>query len=566
MSASTTIRGTIAIEGASKQRVTLTANRIKLALALGLVLFAIIGGRLIQLGLTPRDNVVAAMAESVLTASRPAILDRNGRELAIDLFAPSLYAEPRNIVDIDEAVDKISSVLPDLDRKWLREKLDGKEGFVWLQREMTPSQREKILSLGLPGVDFLTETRRYYPGGPVAGQILGYANIDNVGIAGIEQTLDTMGVAELQDVGLARGRTLEPVNLSVDLRVQYAMYAELTDAMVRYKAIAAAGVMLDVQTGEVMAMVSLPDFDPNNFVTAAEEGRFNRITAGKFELGSVFKSVSIAAALDSGRVAITDRFDARVPVRFGRFTITDFYGKNRILSVPEVYKYSSNIGTIRIMQTLGKERYREFLTTIGMDGKPPIELPERTASAIPHEFSDVGAATAAFGHGLSVTPLHLAAAYAALVNGGTYLPPTIFPRTALEVRRLGRRVISAGTSDQLRYLMRLNALEGSGRKASVEGYRVGGKTGTADKVVDGTYSSEKTLSTFASVFPMDAPRYAMIIMVDEPQRENPQSGTTAAWNAGATSGRIIARVAPMLGVMPDFDPALDAALVPAVLR
>jgi len=533
MSDQTVIGGTIALEGASKQRVTLTANRIRLALGLGLLLFAIIAGRLIQLGLAPRTDVVAAMAQSVLTASRPAILDRNGRELAIDLFAPSLYAEPRNIVDVDEAVDEISQVLPDLDRAWLRDRLDGKEGFVWLEREMTPAQREKILALGLPGVDFLTETRRFYPGGPVAGQILGYANIDNVGIAGIEKTLDTQGLATLQDVGLARGRVLEPVRLSVDLRVQYAMYAELTDAMERYKAIAAAGVLLDVRTGEVMAMVSLPDFDPNNFVTAAEEGRFNRITAGKFELGSVFKAVSIAAALDSGRVSITDQFDARVPVRFGRFTITDFYGKNRVLSVPEVFKYSSNIGTIRIMQALGKERYRAFLTTIGMDGKPPIELPERTPSAIPHEFSDVGAATAAFGHGLSVTPLHLAAAYGALVNGGVYLPPTLFARSSLDVRQLGRRVISERTSDLMRYLLRLNAIEGSGRKASVDGYRVGGKTGTADKVVDGKYSTDKTLATFASVFPMEAPKYAMIIMVDEPQRENPESGRTAAWNAGA---------------------------------
>ena len=384
----------------------------------------------------------------------------------------------------------------------------------------------------------------------------------------MEKDMDDEGVALLQSIGLARGNELEPVNLSIDLRVQHVMHEVLTDALTRYKAIAAAGVMMDIKTGEVLGLVSLPDFDPNNPVTALEKDRFNRVTSGIYELGSTFKTVTMAAALDSGKVRLTDSFDARFGVRFGRFTIDDFHGKHRILTVPEIYKYSSNIGTIHVMQTLGKDDFRAFLTKVGFDKPVPFELPERRQPTVPPKFSEIVAATASFGHGLSISPLHMARAIAGFVNNGNMPKPTLYKRSVEDAAKDYIKVISPETSERIRYLMRLNALEGSGTRMNkfAAGYRAGGKTGTAEKVVKGRYDSSKTLAVFASAFPLDNPRYAMVVLVDEPHNENEQSGHTAGWNAGEATGRIVQRVAPMLGISPDFNQVLDQELVPPEIR
>ena len=426
------------------------------------------------------------------------------------------------------------------------------------------------MRLGIPGIDFITESKRFYPGMSEASHILGSTNIDNQGIAGIERHMDGEAVALLQELGLARGNALAPVELSVDMRVQHVMHEQVVDAMTRYQAIAAAGVMMDITTGEIIALASVPDFDPNDPASALVKDSFNRITAGIFEPGSIFKTVTMAGALDSGSVRITDQFDARYGVRFGRFTIDDFHGKHRVLSLPEVYKYSSNIGTIRIMQAMGKENYRSFLSTMGFDQRVPFELPEMRLPSVPKEFSEVGAATASFGHGLSVSPLHMVTAYAAFVNGGNYIAPTLYRRPLAEAQALYRPVLKPSTSQEIRYLMRLNAI-GSGGSGSYMnklalGYRVGGKTGTAEKVVDGRYSSSKVTNFFGSAFPLENPRYAMVIMVDEPKSEGPTFGTTAGFNAGMVTGRIVQRVAPMLGIAPDFAPLLDETLVPPQLQ
>jgi cell division protein FtsI (penicillin-binding protein 3) len=559
---------TIALDGARKVRGNLTQNRIRwmvLALVLG---FGLVGGRLVQLGMVVPDSTIEGQARDVITATRPPILDRNGLEMAVDIRVPSLYAEPRRIIDVEEAVRALRTVLPDLDEDWLRTRLTGDKGFVWVQRELSPAMQEKVMRLGIPGIDFITESKRFYPGMTEASHILGSTNIDNQGIAGIERHMDGEDVALLQELGLARGNALTPVELSVDMRVQHVMHEQLADALIRYQAVAAAGVMMDVHTGEVIALASLPDFDPNEPASALVKDSFNRITAGIFEPGSIFKTVTMAGALDSGMVSVTDQFDARFGIRFGRFTIDDFHGKHRILSLPEVYKYSSNVGTIRIMQAMGKDNYRAFLSRMGFDQRVPFELPEMRLPSVPKELSEVGAATASFGHGLSVSPLHMVTAYAAFVNGGNYIAPTLYRRDQAEAELLYRRVLQPATSEAIRYLLRLHALEGSRsqmNKASL-GYRVGGKTGTAEKVVDGRYSSNVVTNFFGSAFPMDNPRYAMIIMVDEPEAENPQSGTTAGWNAGAVTGRIVQRVAPMLGIAPDFSEVLDQNLVPQALR
>ncbi|ODT68772.1 MAG: cell division protein [Pelagibacterium sp. SCN 63-23] len=559
---------TIALDGARKQRGNLTQARIRWMILAVLLGFGLVGGRLVQLGMVETDQSIEGQTRDAIMASRPPILDRNGLEMAVDIRVPSLYAEPRRIIDVEEAVRKLRTVLPDLSETWLRNRLSGDKGFVWVQRELTPAIQEQVMRLGIPGIDFITESKRFYPGMNEAAHILGSTNVDNQGIAGIERHMDSESIALLQELGLARGNALTPVELSVDMRVQHVMHDQLMDSMNRYQAIAAAGVMMDIYTGEIVALASVPDFNPNEPASALVKDTFNRITSGIFEPGSIFKTVTIAGALDSGNVRITDEFDARYGIRFGRYTIDDYYGKHRILTLPEVYKYSSNIGTIRIMQAMGKDNFRAFLSRMKFDERVDFELPEMRVPTVPKDLSEVGAATASFGHGLSVSPLHMVTAYAAFVNGGNYIAPTLYKRDRSEAEALYERVISPQTSDNMRYLMRLNALEGSGAQTNklAQGYRSGGKTGTAEKVVDGRYSSSKVTNFFASAFPLDNPRYAMVIMVDEPQRENPQSGTTAAWNAGNVSGRIIQRVAPMLGIAPDFSEIIDQQIVPPALR
>ncbi|HEX4298547.1 MAG TPA: penicillin-binding protein 2 [Devosia sp.] len=558
----------IAVDGARKLRGHLTRLRIRWVILILLAMFAAVAGRLIQLGMVVKENTIEGRALDLITATRPPLLDRNGLELAVDIRVPSLYAEPRRIIDVDEAAQGIHSVLPDLSVDWLRQKLSGDKGFVWIKRELTPAIEDKIMDLGIPGLDFLTESKRFYPVGREAAHIVGGVNIDNQGIAGMEKAVDDQDVALLQQVGLARGNNLTPVDLSIDLRVQHVMHDVLADALTRYQASAAAGAMMDIKTGEILGLVSLPDFDPNQPGSALQTGSFNRMTAGIYELGSTMKSVTIAGALDSGKVKITDSFDARYGVRFGRFTITDFHGKNRILSLPEVYKYSSNVGAIHIMQQWGKENYRAFLTKMGFDTVEPLELPEKRMPVVPKVFSDIVAATAAFGHGLSVSPIAMLRAMGAFANGGVMVLPTMYKTSLEDAEKSYQQVVSPATSTKMLYLMRLNAVEGSGSRMNMlaAGYRPGGKTGTAEKVVNGRYDTSKVLSLFASVFPIDKPRYAMMILVDDPHTEPGQGGHTAGWNAGEATGRIIAQVAPMLGISPDFDPMLDTNLVPPELR
>jgi cell division protein FtsI (penicillin-binding protein 3) len=564
----------ILLDGGRVSRGNLTKARIRWVIVALLLVFAIVAGRLIQLGATITDATIEGVARDVITATRPALLDRNGLEMAVDIRVPSLFAEPRRIVDVEEAVTKLRTVLPDLDEAWLRTKLTGDKGFVWIERELTPAIEEKIFQLGIPGLDFVTESKRFYPSGREASHILGGVNIDNQGTMGIEKHMDDEDLALLQSLGIARDQALTPVSLSIDLRVQHAMYEQLADSLTRYQAVAASGVMLDIKTGEVLGMVSLPDYDPNDpgSINAEYRGlknqRFNRITSGIYELGSTMKTVTMAAALDSGKVHLSDTFDARFGVRFGRFTIDDFHGKHRILSVPEIYKYSSNIGTIHVMQALGKDDFRAFMTKIGFDQEVPFELPEMRMPKLPAKFSDIVAATASFGHGISISPLHMAQAYAGFVNGGYMVPVTMMKRSEEEAAKLGKQIISPETSKEIRSLMRLNALEGSGTRMNMyaNGYRVGGKTGTAEKVIKGRYATGTNLNVFASGFPLDNPRYVMVIVIDEPKRESPTTGTTAGWNAGEVTGRIVARVAPMLGISPDFSQVLDDELVPPAIR
>ena len=536
-------------------------GRIRFMAVVFLAAFMAVIGRLVMFGVADTSASASVNGNASTATSRPDIVDRNGEILATDIKMASLYAEPRNILDPDEATELLTGVLPDLDAVALRQRLSTNAGFAWIKREITPSEQRRIHALGIPGVGFLTENRRFYPGGPTAAHLVCLVNVDNQGIAGLEKYIDDAWLADLHAAGFARGRELEPVRLSVDLRVQHIVRDELVGAMERYDAIAATAIVLDVHTGEVIAMASLPDFDPNNPVDALKPDRLNRMSAGAYELGSVFKSFTFAMALDSGAVSMSDRIDATSAIRVGRFTINDFHGKHRVLTVPEVFIYSSNIGSARMALKVGGERQQEYLRRFGLLTRLETELPEVARPIVPAKWSELTSMTVAFGHGLAVTPLATAVADAALVNGGLLHAPTFLPRTRAEAERLAVRVIHPETSDQLRYLLRLNSEKGSGRRAEVPGYRVGGKTGTAEKVENGRYSANKRLNSFFAAFPMDDPQYAILVVLDEPKAEKQGGGTTAAANAAPTVAAIIRRAAALLGVEPRNDDEVSALLV-----
>lgn len=529
-------------------------RRVAFAMAGFALLYGILAARLVTLGFEAEARNISHMkpADSV-AAARPDIVDRNGEILATDIKTASLYAEPRRIIDPDEAAEKLMSVLPDLNPVKTRRQLASDAGFIWLKREITPRQRAAIHNLGIPGVGFLSENRRFYPGGPTASHIVGHVNVDNEGIAGIENFIDGLGLADLHEAGFALERGLEPVRLSVDLRVQHALRDELARAIERYTAIAGVGIVMDVRTGEVLGMSSLPDYDPNEPATSLDKNRLNRASVGVYEMGSTFKMFTTAMALDSGLVSLTDSFDATKPLRVSSFTIHDFHGKGRWLTVPEIFIYSSNIGTARMAMTVGIDGQKAFLEKMGLLSTLKTELPEAGAPIPPQKWSTLSSMTISFGHGISVSPLQTAVAAAALVNGGYYIPPTFMPRTERQAGELAHRVVKSETSDAMRSLMRLNVQKGSGRNADVPGYFVGGKTGTAEKVVNGRYSSNKRRNVFLSAFPMDDPRYLVLVLLDEPNPEKPGISATAGRNAAPTVAGIVRRIAPMLGIQPRLD-------------
>ena len=529
--------------------------RLGLAIVAFAALYGVIGLRLIMFAsVSDGHGARRSVGQDAVATARPDILDRNGEIIATDVKTPSLFAEPRKLIDVDEAVELLTAVLPDLDTTEVRERLSSKRGFVWLKREITPKQQQEIHRLGIPGIGFLTENKRVYPNGPVVSHEIGHVNIDNQGIAGIEKWLDGQGLAALHMAGLATDRLQRPVNLAVDLRVQFALRDELVKAREKFKAKAAAGLIVAVNTGEIVGMVSEPDYDPNTPRDANDPTRINRLTTGVYEMGSTFKVFTVAMALDSGRVNLNSSFDTRASLRYGRFTIHDDHPMNRMLSVPEIFTYSSNIGAARMALSLGPEYHKAFLKKMGQLDRLRTELPESAEPIVPKRWGELNTVTIAFGHGLSVAPLQAVMGVAATMNGGLLIPPTFLKRSREEALKLAKQVIKPETSQKMRYLMRLNAEKGTGTKANVNGYYIGGKTGTAEKVINGRYSKHKLLTDFMAVLPADNPRYLILIMLDEPQPTPETHGfATAGWNAGPTAAKVIARVAPLLDIEPRFD-------------
>jgi cell division protein FtsI (penicillin-binding protein 3) len=544
-----------ALYGRDVNREVKAKARLGLAILAFAGIYGVIALRLVMFAaVSDGHGARRSVGQDALATARPDILDRNGMILATDVKTPSLYAEPRKLIDVDEAEELLTAVLPDLDTKETRERLSSKRGFVWLKREITPMQQQEIHRLGIPGVGFLTENKRIYPNGPVVSHVMGHVDIDNKGIAGIEKWLDGQGLAALHMAGLATDRLQRPVQLALDLRVQFALRDELIAAREKFKAIAASGVILNVNTGEVVAMVSEPDYDPNNPREANDPTRINRLTTGVYEMGSTFKALTVAMALDSGKATLASTFDATHPLQYGRFAIHDYEPMHRFLSVPEIFTYSSNIGAARMALAVGVEGHQAFLRKMGQLDRLRTELPESAEPIVPKHWGELNTVTIAFGHGLSVAPLQAVMGVAATVNGGLLIPPTFLKRSETDAKALAKQVLKPETSREMRYLMRLNAEKGTATKANVAGYYIGGKTGTAEKVVNGRYSKHKLLTDFMAVLPADKPKYLMMIMLDEPQATPETHGfATAGWNAAPTAAKVIARIGPLLDLEPRFD-------------
>jgi cell division protein FtsI (penicillin-binding protein 3) len=542
--------------------------RVGLAIVAFIGVYSIIALRLVMFGIVAdRSAPHRVIVDDAVATARPDILDRNGEVLATDVRVPSLYGEPRRIIDCDEATELLTADLPDLDASEVRGRLCSKRGFVWLKRDITPVQEKEIYRQGLPGIGFLNENKRDYPDGDEVSHVLGRVDIDNKGIAGIEKWLDNQGLAALHMAGLATNRLQKPVVLALDLRVQHALRDELVDAREKFRALAAAGLVLNVNTGEIVAMVSEPDYDPNKPLNPRDPKLINRLTTGVYEMGSTYKAFTVAMALDSGKVTLNSSFDARAPLHMGRFAIHDFEAQNRILTVPEIFTYSSNIGAARMALLLGSGAQQAFLRKMGQLDRLHTELPESAEPILPRRWSDLTTATIAFGHGLSVAPLQAVMGVAAIMNGGILIPPTFLKRSEADARALGKRVIKPATSELMRYLMRLNVEKGTARKADVPGYYIGGKTGTADKVINGRYSKSKVLTDFMAILPADHPRYLLLIMLDEPKATPETHGfTTSGWNAVPVGARVVRRIAPLLGIEPRMDLPPADQLILASLR
>ena len=526
-------------------------SAVVVKLAGATVLFPLASRRLEHMARLP-DPTPAGEAPSATQAAavpdpsphaRAQITDRNGEILAISLPTAGLYANPREMMDTDDAAAKLKRIIPRLDLDVVRARLASEKQFVYLARNISPREQLEVNNLGIPGIYFQGTERRRYPQGRVAAHAIGNVDVDAHGVAGVERAFD----ARLRD-------DPAPLRLSLDVRVQGVVRDELMKSMTEFHAIGACGIVMDVRTGEVIAMVSLPDFDANKPGEATPDQRFNRAVTGMYEPGSTFKLQTAAMSLDSGAGHLWNSYDAGHDIKIGRFTIQDFQGKHRALFFPEVIAYSSNLGAARMAVAVGAERQQSWLRSMGMFTRVGIELPEQGQPIVQPfaNWKEIATMTVGFGHGIAVSPLHVVRGTAALANGGYVLKPTILAVDPAAAREAGTRVMQPHTSDTIRKLMRLVVTDGYGKPADVPGYFVGGKTGTAEKNTGHGYKKHSNISAFMSVFPMNQPKYAVYFMLDEPKGNASTGGYSTAGAVSAPgAGRVISRIAPMLGLMPE---------------
>jgi cell division protein FtsI (penicillin-binding protein 3) len=525
--------------------------------------FLVVGLRMGALASSvPEEPRVAASGNPII-GQRADIVDRNGRILATNLETHSLYAQIPDMVDPERAAIELAAIFPELDADDLLKDFTGERRFLWIRRQISPEQMQAVHDIGDPGLLFGPREMRLYPNGSVAAHILGGASYGRegvhsaevIGVAGIERAFDDF----LRDPG-NEGRPLE---LSIDLTVQAASERVLQGGMMLMSAKGAASVLMDVRTGEIISMVSLPDFDPNDRPQVLLEGDqsdsplFNRAVQGVYELGSTFKIFAVAQAIDLGLIDATTMIDTRGPLQWGRHRIRDFHDYGAQLSATEVIVQSSNIGTARIAMMIGIQRQRDFLDSLGLLAATPVELSEAHSGAplLPPNWSELSTMTISYGHGLATSPLHLAAAYSSIVNGGTLVRPTLLRQ---DRPQFGPRILSENVSRIAVDMLRAVVTSGTASFGEVPGYQVGGKTGTADKPREsgGGYYDDKVIATFASVFPADDPQYVLIVTLDEPTVDAlGEARRTAGWTAVPVAAEMIRRVAPLLGMRPDVETA-----------
>jgi cell division protein FtsI (penicillin-binding protein 3) len=547
----------------TRKRILKGQNRIRLLGLTYVAFFAIIGAQLVRLtAIEPVEGEAKRIAREIDRVPRPDIVDRNGVVLATDIAVASLFADPRKILDVEEAVELIATTLPDVDAAELRKKFTQPgRAFVWIKRQVSPEERDAVYNLGIPGVAYVNERKRVYPQGRLTSHTVGYVDVDTKGIAGIEKYLDNAGA--IYTASLAEpGRPMSaPAQMSIDIRVQHALADEIGRAITKFKAVAGGGIVMDIETGEIIALVSLPDFNPNAESKSFGKDQQNRMLSGVYELGSVIKAVTFAMAFDYGVINMNSRYDARYPLVIGSARINDFHAQRRVLTVPEIFTNSSNIGTAKMALDVGIENHKAFLERVGLLDRLVTEVPETARPLLPKKWGKLVSATAAFGHGFAVQPLQGLSVVTGILNNGKMVPPTFMRRSKEEADVLAKDIVKPAVSKNMRELFRLNATDGSASKADVPGYRIGGKTGTAEKVVRGRYSKDHRLASFIGAFPMENPRYAILVMLDEPKPLPETYGfATSGWNAVPTAGSIIARIAPLLGVDPQLTDADRAKL------
>ncbi len=530
------------IEGFGKQALETGRNRLLVTAAVIAIAFAGIGARLVDLtviGQSEQDDRASLTTQPPPLVSRADIVDRNGVVLASSLPTASLYADPSEVIDSEDAARKIAGVFPDVDADRLAKHLSGDGRFIWVKRNLTPEQQLEANRLGLPGFDFIEEERRIYPHGPLNAHVLGATDIDGNGVSGVEAYFDQR-----------LRQSANPLSLSLDVRVQSILRAELSAAVQEFKALGGAGVVFDVRTGETIALVSLPDFDPNDRSTYVGEARFNRATKGVYEMGSTFKLFTAAMALDTGTVDMQGGYDATQPIRIARFTISDFHPEKRWLSLPEIIVHSSNIGAAKMAVDVGGAGQQAYLKKFGLMRDAALELPEIGHPLTPSTWREINTMTISYGHGIAVTPVQLTAAIGSLVNGGMLRPATLLKHED-GAPVAGERILSQETSDKMRQLMRLVVAKGTGKKADAPGYFVGGKTGTAEKQFGGAYRKKALMSSFVGAFPIQDPRYVVFVMIDEPVgNKRTFNYATGGWVAAPVVKRVVSQIGPLLGIVP----------------
>lgn len=513
-----------------------------------LTLFLVIALKGLSVALSGGAPVTVGSNSSEEPVRRADILDRNGNILSTSVLVHSVFADPRAIGDPELIADELRSVFPDLDRDTIVTRLSRTDrAFAWIKRGVTPRQRQAVFELGLEGIDFREETRRSYPRGTLAGHVLGYAGTDGQGLGGIEFAMDD----RLRN-------SADPLYLTIDANVQFVLESELETAIGEYNADAGAGVVLAAQSGEVLGMASWPPLDPHiaTQLNKDDPALLDRASGALYELGSVFKPLTVAGALDAGAIRPGDRFDVREPLQIRGRTIEDDHPINGRPTPLEIIAESSNIGTVKIAWQMGTRRQQEFFASLGLFSRSPVELAGSARPMVPETFDDLHSATASYGHGISVSPISFASAYSSLANSGEIIDPTLL--LAPKVKRYPKRVMAAPTADLVLLMLREAVLDGTGERADVLGYRVAGKTGTAEKPVDGVYSETENICSFAAIFPADSPEYVVLIVLDSPMAGDDR-GRTAAWNAAPTARRVIERIAPILGVEPRFETPVPAS-------